>query len=92
MKAKFVFIIALVSILGCSPTKMIHTKDGRIHRYQKKEIRKIQRQLESFYYKGQDIYHVSGKMDTTLLNWGDLRILQIDSLQDYYLKFRTEIE
>ncbi len=47
---------------------------------------------ESFHYQGKDVYHVSYKNDTTLLNWSDLKVLQIDSLQDYYLEFRTEID
>ena len=38
------------------------------------------RSLEYFVYKGSDIYHVSSEQDTTILSSGDLRILQIDSL------------
>ena len=36
---------------------------------------------ESFYFKDGNVYHV-GK-DTTKLDKGDLRILQIDSLSNY---------
>ena len=45
---------------------------------------------ESFYYQDNDIYHVSSRNDTTTLNWGDIRILGIDSLKRQYLYNRTE--
>ena len=39
---------------------------------------------EQFIYQDQEIYHVSSVLDTTSLNWGDLRILGIDSLKQQY--------
>ena len=45
---------------------------------------------EQFIYQDQDIYHVSSKQDTTLLNYNDLKVLKNDSLQDKYLELNTE--
>ena len=39
---------------------------------------------EYFVYKGSDIYHVSSEQDTTLLSQSDLKILRIDSLNNYH--------
>ena len=36
------------------------------------------------------IYHISSKNDTTFLNWDDLKVLQIDSLQDKHLELNAE--
>lgn len=36
------------------------------------------------------IYHISSKGDTTFLNWNDLKVLQIDSLQDKHLELNAE--
>ena len=47
---------------------------------------------ESFHYQDKEVYHVNYKSDTTLLNWSDLKVLQIDSLQDYFLEFRAETD
>ena len=49
-----------------------------------------QRQPEQFFYKNNDVYHVSSKQDTTLLNWSDLKVLRIDSLQNKYLELNAE--
>jgi len=50
----------------------------------------IIRQPEQFFYKNNDIYHISSKQDTTLLNYSDLKVLRIDSLQDKYLELNAE--
>ena len=42
-------------------------------------------QLEQF-----GIYHISSKQDTTFLNWDDLKVLQIDSLEDKHLELNAE--
>jgi hypothetical protein len=36
------------------------------------------------------IYHISSKADTTFLNWNDLKVLNIDSLQDKHLELNAE--
>jgi len=36
------------------------------------------------------ICHISSKGDTTFLNWPDLKVLQIDSLQDKHLELNAE--
>ena len=101
MKKLFV-ILAGVIILGCvrkvptSRKNMYLTPYGVIHKSQIKDIKqwkkKYKKQSGLFYLQDSNVFHVSTKIDTTLLDWGDLRILQIDSLQDYYLQFRTETE
>lgn len=47
---------------------------------------------EYFFYddNSREIYHVSSKRDTTLLDWGDIRILGIDSLRMKYLLYKAE--
>lgn len=45
---------------------------------------------ESFFYEETEIYHASTIGDTTLLNFSDVKILQIDSLKSKYLEFKAE--
>ena len=47
-------------------------------------------QPEKFVYQNEDIYHVSSYQDTTFLNWNDVKVLKIDSLENQFLYLKTE--
>ena len=43
---------------------------------------------EYFFYQDKEIYHVSSRLDTTLLDRRDIKTLKIDSLTIKYLEFK----
>ena len=51
---------------------------------------KVVHPQEQFIYDNEEIYHISIYNDTTELNWSDLSVLQIDSLERQYLEYKAE--
>ena len=84
---KLIIILALLT-WGCSSSRIIKSKHGPVHKHQLKHI------TEYFEFDdyGRKIHHRNDKgILTVSLTWGDIQILNIDSLTFKYLEYNCNI-
>ena len=76
-----IFMIIVMSTLICCKSQNTST-DSRYKTF------RYNIPSEYFFYQDKEIYHVSSRLDTTLLDRRDIKNIKIDSLTIKYLEFR----
>lgn len=80
MKRYIKIIILTLFLTGCVSQKSYTDSKYKTFRYDLL--------FEYFFYADNEIYHISSRRDTTLLDRRDIRALRIDSLTIKYYEFK----